>query len=121
MPEIAQQITETTAQLHGLIEQLSAMIAALPDNPRINRINDKCFIVSFKDLGRNWTPEYHDFRCQYRAIIRAMQRSKSIDALRTLRRIIGAQQVSNESGKGYTKLHPDVIVNLQKLLGVNNG
>ncbi len=114
MPTITKQIDAAAAQLAELIEQLTAMIAALPENPRIRRINEKCFIISSKDLGGNWAPEHHDFRCQYRAVIVAMQRSNN--ALAALKNIITAGKVQYESGKGFVRLHPDVIVNLQKLL-----
>lgn len=53
-------------KIHELNETLIREIDALPDNPRINRISEKCFTISSSDLGTtNWTPFYHDFRNQY--------------------------------------------------------
>ena len=97
------------------------MIAALPDNPRIHRMNDRCFVVSKKDLGDNWTPEHHDFQWQYRAVIASIQRAKAVDAIAALRAIVAAGKVRypncpSDNSHKYVNLHPDVIANLKTLL-----
>ncbi len=114
--KIDQQIETATAQLSALIEALNAMIAALPDNPRVSRINDKAFVIRKSDLGDNWTPEHHDFKWQYRAIIAAIQRAKAVDAIAALRKIIAAGKVRYSDCQEFVHLHPDVIANLQTLL-----
>jgi len=114
--KIDRQIEIATAQLSALIAALNELIAALPDNPRIHRMNDKCFTVSWKDLGNNWTPEHHNFKWQYQAVIASIQRAKTVDAIATLRRIIAAGKVRYPSHEQYVNLHPDVIANLQTLL-----
>lgn len=114
--KIDQQIETATTQLSALIDALNGMIAELPDNPRIHRMNDKCFVVSKSNLGDNWTPEHHDFKWQYRAVIASIQRAKAVDAITTLRNIIAAGKVRYPDCQQYVTLHADVVANLKTLL-----
>ena len=114
--KIDQQIETATAQLSVLIDALNGMIAELPDNPRIHRKNDKCFVISKSDLGNNWSAEHHDFKWQYREVIARIQKAKALDALAVLRNIIAAGKLQYPGCQEYVNLHPDVIANLKTLL-----
>jgi hypothetical protein len=89
------------------------MIADLPDNPKINRVTTKCFVMKSSDLGRNWSPEYHDFRIQYKSVIFCIKRSRNVIA--ALRQITINKKVQTSHGNFIT-LHPEVIANLKTLL-----
>lgn len=117
MNALLQQIETAADQIKRLVEDLNAQIQALPDNPRIKRLGHNCFIMSSKDLRDNWTPAHHDFKQQYKLIIEAIQRSRSIDAVATLQKIVNQEKVQDgHSVKTYVNLHPDVIAHLKTLL-----
>ena len=117
MNTLRQQIATAAKQIEQLVEALNAQIQALPDNPRIRRLGHNYFVMSSKDLGNNWAPAHHDFKQQYKLIIEAIQRSRSIDAIATLQRIINEKKVQDgPSVKTYINLHPDVIEHLKTLL-----
>lgn len=115
---ICSQILSTKRQLKDLVKSLCAEILALPDNPRIKRINKRCFIISSKDLLNNWSPEHHDFAWQYREIVGCIINSPSSKCLKILEKMIRTQTIKTQ---GYsTRLHPDVIENLKMVMGDRN-
>ena len=93
-------------------------IGALPDNPRIQRLTDKCFVIMSSDLDDNWTPNYHDFRLQYR-LLQALVMKTSFEKLKsTLEGVVatGTLPVTTlQYDRGF-KLHPDVIANLKAMI-----
>lgn len=110
------------SEMEKLAEKMAQIVAALeeeinklPDNPKIKRLGEKCFTMKASDLGNNWSPEYHDFKRQYREIVAGMRKRENPDtALRFLQDILGAR----EFRKGHQKiqLHPDVVAHVRKLL-----
>ena len=90
-------------------------IRFLPDNPRINRLNDRCFILQFKDLGCNWTPEYHDFKRQYNLLSQAIG-AKSPAALTEFLKTVVQKGAFKVNSYHTVKLHPDVIGHLRSFL-----
>ena len=78
---IDQQIETATSQLSALIDALNGMIAALPDNPRIHRMNDRCFVVSKKDLGHCEHSEGKGRRCNRRAAGNRRGRKSAVSQL----------------------------------------
>ncbi len=95
--------------------QIAAKIKSLPDNPRIRRLSDRCFILQFKDLGCNWAPEYHDFKRQYRLLSQAIGTKSPAALTEFLKTVVqkGAFKVNSH----YTvKMHPDVIGHLRSFL-----
>ena len=97
--------------------QIAVRIKSLPDNPGIHRLNDRCFILRSKDLGCNWTPEYHDFKRQYVLLSRCIERKRPETLLSFLRTTV--QKSSFKVNNNYTvKLHPDVVGYLRRLFGV---
>jgi hypothetical protein len=119
-------------QLHSLTEQLRekiySKIRTLPDNPRIKRLSSEvnCFVIQFKDLGRSWSPEYHDFRGTYRWIVDRMESKDPYETIAFLKRILATAR-RDASGKivdtvslfedGHRRMfHPDVIEHLTALM-----
>jgi hypothetical protein len=43
---VTAQMDEAAKQLTALLAELTGMIEALPDNPAIQRINERCFVMS---------------------------------------------------------------------------
>lgn len=108
------QFKTVAEQLDQLVNNLVAAILALPDNPRITRVSNNCFVLCSKDLGNNWTPTHHDFKKQYQLIVDTIRRSHAIDAMDTLQRIINEGKIKDGTNK--VNLHPDVIEHLKTLL-----
>ncbi len=93
-------------------------IGVLPDNPRIQRLTYKCFVIMSSDLDDNWTPNYHDFRLQYR-LLQALVMKTPFEKLKsTLEGVVttGTLPVTTlQYDRGF-KFHPTVIKNLKNLL-----
>ena len=113
-----------TQVISELIGQLKAHILSLPDNPRINRISNspRCFTMSSKDLGGNWSVEHHDFKKQYQMIVEQLENSELSNTFNKLQNIITGEKivVSNSGSFGLRtsntfQLHPDVVANLRKM------
>ena len=115
--QILHEIDVAAMQLSILVDALCAAIAILPDNPHVHRMTKQAFVISFSALGQNLSPEYHDFRWQYNAVIAVLQQTESICAMSKLQQIIEEGRVKRpDSSTQYAKLHPGVITNLQELL-----
>jgi len=141
-----EQLKQTSGKyarkMTSLLKQIKVEILALPDNPRIKRNegNPHCFVISSKDIGKNWTPLYHDFRMQYQFIVEALDVSAPDKAYAKLREIINDEQVritpapagagaSSFFGNSWVthhlrladnkshtlKLHPEVVAHLRQI------
>ena len=118
--------TERHAQIISkLIGQLKNHILLLPDNPRINRLNSKCFTISSKDLGSNWSAEHHDFKKQYNLIVKELEGSEPTNIFKKFQTIISEGKIvvrcscGGQMTNSHTlTLHPDVVSNLRKLAGM---
>jgi hypothetical protein len=117
--------------------RLESIIKNMPDNNRIKRLPNACaFTMNFSDLmsSGNWTPEHHDFKVQYEAVVDAL---KSVDIREVpdkfksilndgfvMRRVSGnpistmgwALPQRGSGGRYKIQLHPDVINNLRSIL-----
>lgn len=113
MREKISEITQLTDTANKILLEIAQEIQSLEDNPRISRINDKCFVIRSSDLGGNWSPEYHDFKLQYREVAEYIS-SCGTDSL--IARIGRCIDQSTIPGKGI-KLHPDVVRKLSELAG----
>jgi len=121
---IQKEIERHAQAMNTLIRELKTHILALPDNPRINRISNapQCFTIKSKDLGNNWTAEYHDFKKQYELIVKELEASELSNAFNKLYKIINESKVVySSSGHGgcprtthTLNLHPDVVRYLRK-------
>jgi hypothetical protein len=105
------------AQLRG---GLKAFIEGCPDNPDIKRLSDNCFILRSSKLGNNWTPEYHDFKYQYRVIAGRADELSPVAFLSFLSNVIstGKHYDRNHDRNRTIYFHPEVITNIKAALGV---
>ena len=91
---------------------LQVQLNLLPDNPCVNRLSDNCYSMSSKDLGATWSAEYHDFKYQYRALIKLCD--TSTDIRKSLFKALKEQMF--KVGDVAVKLHPEVIKNVRQVL-----
>lgn len=113
---IVQQFAEAQAVLDGLLAKLQQQIRALPDNPRIKRLEGtNAFVVSSRDLGNNWSAAHHDFKAMYEAVVGEISTGNPAHAIEKLRKIVGERMI-HTAKVGRISLHPDVIHYLRSLL-----
>ncbi len=112
-------------EIKNLIEQaerikqvILSLIAALPGNPRINRINDRCFILSSADLGPECilSPQYHDFKATYRTINTELENKTPQGILSFLTKLAEQGHIRLDAQKYTMRVHPDVQAFLKKLI-----
>ena len=103
-------IYDIQKQLNSIIIQLKDYISSLPDNPNIQRKNNKCFIMNSKHLQNNWSVLYYDYRQQYEEIIKIISGGQPQYVVGKLKNIIREQQYEK------IRFHPDVIKNLKTIL-----
>ena len=117
MSTMAFRIRQAAEILAGITDDLAQQILALPDNPVIRRLDDsRCFVVRFRDLGDCWSPFYHDFRAQYRAIVERISTLSPGAALAFLRYIANGGVFKRNGYKRPERLHPSVLKYLDTLL-----
>lgn len=113
--EIEGAITQFTKKWIRLKTKLENAILSLPDNPKIRRLDDRCFVLSFSDLGNNWTPFFHDFKQQYKKLVAIIDHAEPTTITPTLRAIIETG-IYYHHGHTY-RFNPAVIGHLQTLFG----
>ena len=115
---LATRLSAVQRELEALIRSLADTVTELPDNPRIRRVsgNPAVFILRAKDLGSSWSPEYHDFKVQYKAIHDKLF-GHPLDVFEwwSTVRTAGKLKLSDDY---VLSLHPDVIKHVNKLLEV---
>jgi len=101
-------------ELRLLGEQIPAMIAEMPDNPRITRVGDgNCFIMSSAHISKNMSAEHHDFKYQYREIIKYLQKPTPLHPIEKLQRILEKGRIPDHENRFFT-LHEDVLNHIKK-------
>ena len=109
-----------------IIRSLRNLILSLPDNPNIQRLSKNCFTMSSSFLSvRNWTPEYYDFKRQYRLICREVLVRRIEKILPFLEKIIQDGYLKREEfiyaghkaykGTSRFTFHPEVIDHLKTI------
>ncbi|MCK5563671.1 MAG: hypothetical protein KAJ07_00355 [Planctomycetes bacterium] len=113
-------IEEVVGELALVSLALRARVAQLPDNPKINRINDRCFVISSKDLGPEsiLCPIYHDHKHQYGLVcdfIKKAIKSNPYKAVATITDMLKKERL--RVSENYTqRLHPKVCEKVLKVL-----
>ena len=104
------------AEIGRIREELSGLIESLPDNPNIKRINDRCFVISSKHLSPDLklSPQYYDFKAQYREIISEINKTQFINTLKVLNEILHRGTIKKTNYTFY--LHPEVIKNIRGIM-----
>jgi DNA-binding GntR family transcriptional regulator len=114
---ITAELDRHETEMNRLVELLKEQIEALPDNPRITRVSQQAFTISSRDIGNNWSPEHHDFKCQYRQIIEMIERAEPSRAVAIIREAIAKKAIRPSKAPSNTlQLHPDVVAHLSTLL-----
>ncbi len=112
---------EIIKQIQDLKKKLYDSINELPDNPKINRLSGNCFTIMSSDLSvdRVLSPEYYDFKHQYREIIKCIDNSRIETLDKVLNEIVKTgiiKQSKIDGGYNLFKLNPTVIEYLKQLL-----
>ena len=103
------------SKVRTIKQSICQQILDLPDNPRINRLSGKgnCFIIQFKNLGNNWSPEFHDFKIQYKKIVEMIDKLELESILPFLKKVIEDGFIYISSGNFDRKykftFNPEVI------------
>ena len=103
--------------LERIKQELFDLILDLPDNPKINRISDRCFTISTKDLSNDLclTPEYYDFKKQYQLIVQIIEESTVKRTKALMDEIIRKGSIRYTSNIHH-RFHPDVVEHLKVLM-----
>ena len=120
--ELASEVDRHAKTMKGIIDELMVCILSLPDNHRIRRFhgNPHAFVMSFKDLGDNYSPEHHDFKKQYELVVAELDKVQPYNIMRRPLTIIGEGKIQVGSSRTYcVNLHPDVLGHLKKVAGVS--
>lgn len=109
-----QQLAELKQRHDQILTELCLHIESLPDNPRIKRLSPMSFTINFKNIGKNWSAEHHDFKRCYQLIVRYLRKQSPAMFLPRFKGLIkGGILVMNPSWK--IRLHPDVIAHLERV------
>lgn len=109
---------EILHQLEELQNKLSDSILNLPDNPRLSRINNNCFILRTTQRENGiLLPDFYDYKRVYSFLsIEVKNRIQNPKrCLSFLRTCIEEKRFSSD-GISY-KLHNDIVSNLKSALG----
>lgn len=112
------EIKNLIKQAEQIKQAIFAQIAGLPDNPRIKRIDDRCFTMSSADLGSECilSPQYHDFKATYRIINKELENKTPQSILVFLTKLAEQGHIRLDAQNYTMRVHPDVQVYLKALL-----
>lgn len=113
---ILESIADLQTQIDSIKDSIRTKLRELPDNPRIKRLDERCFIINRSDLGNNWTPQHHDFKAQYERIITEIDKLPIANVPGLFKRIIEDGKIREKSGYYFT-FHDDVRGFLKSLVG----
>jgi hypothetical protein len=108
-------IADLQAQIDSIKDSIRAAIRNLPDNPRIQRLDQQCFVVKSGDLGNNWTPQHHDFRAQYERIIQEVDKLPIAHIPAFFQKVVDEGKI-RETGGYYFTFHDDVRNHMKTLI-----
>lgn len=111
---IGKAIDDFQITVDTLKSALKDKIMTLPDNPRINRLGDNAFTVKASELvGNPWSPFFHDFKAQYKKLIKWIDELTPDEMLLIIGLIIKDGVVHRD--RQQYRFHPDVIGYLKNL------
>lgn len=108
------QLEEHQRKAQEILDALFEAIENLPDNPRINRLENGAFTVNLSDTGNNLSPAHHDFKLSYQRVADALRRMDPRNVVEGLVNIIETGRVGRPGD--WLNLHEDVIKHLRSLL-----
>lgn len=107
--------TVIRARAERIKDELGRLILDLPDNPEIKRLssNPNCYIINSsvinKDLHHTLSPEYYDFKYQYKKLVEKIDTMNILQFSDNLKKIINDGKFNVGSNNEVIKLHPKVI------------
>ena len=108
------KLIEAESKVKDIVAQIAKLIESCPDNPNIERIeNGNSFLIRVKDLSKNFnlSPDYYDFKYQYKLISEYLQKNSNSIAIN---KILNDKKILVNGS--YITLHPDVCENVKKIL-----
>jgi hypothetical protein len=127
------QIALLNEQAERCVRQVTDIISSFPDNDKITKKAGH-FIISSYNLNDVWSPDYHDFKFQYNAVVAELKKGNPLKVIDNLEKIVNTKKVLyQEPGRPHipygwnvdkisrpagrtVKLHETVIKNLKALL-----
>ncbi len=112
--KLKDQHVELQEKINAISEKIKAKILELPDNPNIKRVGGG-FTMSIKEIFKNdsiLSPEYYDFKSQYKKIAEAIENNKQGNVFAMLENICKNPKTSILK----MKLHPEVVAHLKNML-----
>lgn len=111
--------------IEDIKQKINIMVQDLPDNPDVNRISKNCFVMQFSKTTNpqtgfsNWLPKFHDWKYQYKMIMREIGRSSNPynKLLHIIKKEKVLENVDKKANPRYLNLHPCVVENLKKITG----
>lgn len=84
--DIKNTISIMFQQIENFKLQIISNIKDIPDNSKIKRMskNPHCFILNFKDLENNWSPEYYDSKFQAQTIIKIIKEKENLITIQNM-------------------------------------
>jgi len=110
-------IKDLISQIEAIKEQLYTKISELPDNANIKRLDSdsNCFIInSSQIIGKPFSPEYHDYKHQYKLIIKYLKTCEITNFENSLNTIIKTSIVRD--GNRSVRLNPEVVKYLKTII-----
>lgn len=109
-------ITDLQNQIEAIKASIKQAISAFPDNPRIKRLDERCFVINSGDLGNNWSVQHHDFRTQYERIMTEIDKLPIANIPTFFKRVVEDGKIRESDCYCFT-FHDDVRRHLSELLG----
>ena len=104
---LKQDVIRVVAQGVRIKLKAITILKNLPDNPKIKWVGNKYFTINSSNLKDNWSPEFHNWRAQYKLLITVIAKTPVELLANKLNEITDRGSIKLP---GYTqKLHPEVI------------
>lgn len=118
--QIEQQNQSHFMVLSEKLRILKIAILDCPDNQNIHRMSDRCYVMSFSQLGNSWSPMYYDFKAQYKLIVKEIEKCEINNVVKRLLDILNEGKIVLKSQHfSYTeRLNPEAIQNVVTALGL---
>ena len=105
------KLIEAESKVKDIVAQIAKLIESCPDNTKIERTGNS-FLIRVKDLSKNFnlSPDYYDFKYQYKLISEYLQKNSNSIAIN---KILNDKKILVDGS--YITLHPEVFENVKKI------
>ncbi|MCK4518212.1 hypothetical protein KAT92_05510 [Candidatus Babeliales bacterium] len=110
----SEDLTIVNSLFLELKKQIVRDLLALPNNPKINKLNTMCFTLNKSQLEGNFGAEYHNFKGQYEILAELVMNSTTDSLPPLLNDVLDTGKVRKQEGT--VKFHPNVLANLFKVI-----